>query len=224
MRFSIGELVDDVWLARVTGLGFSVLRDPSRLYRQESDLGQVIFAGQHDEKGGGGVVVRLGVGIESKLVERILLKAQCLEAVEGGISTILRTSVSRLLAGLPSEWLVTGEASIQQARPDLQRAIADGALPWLSQFKSLKDVDFAINENRSEPYSWTAPEYFRCSVGAAVATLVKRPDREAVLDDYLQKMKKISRGFYLSRFEGLVSLLSGLVGLGADEIDRRLQL
>jgi hypothetical protein len=82
------------------------------------------------------------------------------------------------------------------------------AEPFFARFNSLSAVDAALNERPTEPSTVKVLPWLRASTGAIAARLTGREDYDQLVATYRSVLQNDSKGFYLPRFEALLSDLA----------------
>jgi len=100
------------------------------------------------------------------------------------------------------------EGSAPEAVGQAEAAFRE-ALPFFERFRSLTDIDGALNGSPTARCHYQSLEYFRCAKGLIAAKLVDRPGLSALADAYTRRLKADNNAFYLPRFMRLVSALLG---------------
>ncbi|WP_425616852.1 hypothetical protein NA78x_000513 [Anatilimnocola sp. NA78] len=105
---------------------------------------------------------------------------------------------------------LTQAAGVDVVASQLLEIFHDKAMPYYSHFSSLVAVDTAINAQPSDNSVHRAMPWLRCSTGAIVAKLVGRDNYDYLVSIYTDILRKDSNGFYLPRFELLLSDIAKL--------------
>lgn len=111
------------------------------------------------------------------------------------------------------------DSDVPQVLSQLKAIFSDKAVPYFSQFASMRAVDSAINEVPNEPCVHRVMPWLRASTGAIVAKLVRRKNYDDLICAYREMLRGDSNGYYLPRFESLLTDLEVLEDK-AEEVKR----
>jgi hypothetical protein len=81
------------------------------------------------------------------------------------------------------------------------------ALPYFDRLGSIQSIDAELNNKPTERTHHRALAFFRCSTGIIAAKFVGRPNYDELATRYKDVMTRDNNGFYLKRFEELLTLL-----------------
>ena len=113
----------------------------------------------------------------------------------------LQASGQRLTAALPQALNVLPHSRKRTPRRYFKMAFYED---WYARFARLDQIDAELND---DPYRETPNRpmpWFRCATGIIVASLIGRPDYDALASAYTGILRDFSNGFYLPRFEALL--------------------
>jgi hypothetical protein len=99
---------------------------------------------------------------------------------------------------------------VERVTSQILTIFREKAQPYYSQFSTLGAVDSAINDQPSDNCIHRVMPWLRCSTGAIVAKLVGRTNYEQLMSFFPDILRNDSNGYYLPRFELLLSDLAKL--------------
>jgi hypothetical protein len=102
------------------------------------------------------------------------------------------------------------EADLETVASRVLTIFQEKAQPYFSQFSTLAAVDSAINDQPRERCIHGGLPWRRCSTGLIVAKLTGRQNYNELVSIYCEIVRKDAGGYYLPRFEALLSNLGTL--------------
>jgi hypothetical protein len=102
------------------------------------------------------------------------------------------------------------EASMGAVTTQIFSIFREKAQPFFTQFSTLAAVDSVINDQPSENCVHRVMPWLRCSTGVIVAKLVGRENYDHLVSIYRAIVRNDSNGYYLPRFELLLSDIAKL--------------
>jgi hypothetical protein len=136
-----------------------------------------------------------------------------------GTATIGATVAGLMGGGVRAcEFRLSSESQIHAVAGQIADVFDEFALPYFEKWSSLEAIDAELNDEPAKQTIHRGAGWLRCSTGIIVAKLVGRPNYRQLAGFYHDVMAGVSKGFYLKRFEALLSSLdniqagSGLTG------------
>ena len=159
-------------------------------------------------KSQGGYEVEPGAGIRIDVVETIFHKVSGVPLEDQRDSASIGIALHRLSGNrAPRVLWLTAPADVTPAANGLIRVFEDHALPYYEKCSTVEAVDVLLNDEAWENSPHTVLEWNRAAIGLIAAKLSGRRNFDELVGVYREKLGRISRGFYLARFEKLVTIL-----------------
>ncbi len=146
--------------------------------------------------------------VRKNVVENLYHQASYFEAKYHKITPTIGLPIADFIQdGHDYRFHLNTEADLSPAFQDLVALFKQVAIPFFQQYDSLKDIEKEVNtETRKSIFPWLN----QGSVGLILAKLVASPQYDQLEKRYRSYYEQLSKGFYLSEYEGVVELLKNI--------------
>jgi|GEM_PF-3275453 hypothetical protein len=208
MHKSVQELAESVVQAvarEIAPDGFCFDASSSYFVKQDGDirfLCQIAMAAGHER-----LTCTLDVGVRSERIEEVFHRTSEFSPTDALNTATLGVNLKLLTRSSQYDVVVSNAGDVHDAIQKLVQAFRDVAIPYFSQFGSLKGIDAALNGSPSERCVHMINERARCSKGLIVAKLLHRPDYAELQKIYKEKVARSGRITYERYFVPLMNEL-----------------
>ena len=149
--------------------------------------------------------INLGLLIRKNLVESIYHQASYFEPKYHKTTPTVGLSVETLINdGQEHRFQLRTISDLTPCFEGILNLFNQVAIPFFAKYNSIEALDREVNvENRSSIFSWIN----QGSIGVILAKLVGNPKYVSLKKKYHSHYKKLSDGFYLPEYEGVVNAL-----------------
>lgn len=206
MQKSTQELTESIIQAVARELapdGFWFDAVPSCFVKQEGDirfLFQIAMAAEHER-----LTCTPDVGVRSERIEDVFHRTSEFSPTDALNTATLGVNLKLLTRSSKYDVVVSSAEDVHDAIQKLVQAFREVAIPYFSQFGSLKGIDAALNGSPSEQCVHMINERARCSKGLIVAKLLHRPEYAELQQIYKERVAKSGRITYERYFVPLMN-------------------
>jgi hypothetical protein len=152
------------------------------------------------------------VGMRIERVEEIFHQTSGFELKYQKDTPTIGGGVGNLTAGdnRACEFWLEDSSALSSVASNILDVFNQFGLPYFEKFGSISAIDKELNSNPTERVPNRALPWLRCSTGVIVAKLSGRSDYDELVHIYTDMMRRVSKGFYLERFEALLRSLEGV--------------
>lgn len=176
---------------------------PSCFVKQEGDirfLFQIAMAAEHER-----LTCTPDVGVRSERIEDVFHRTSEFSPTDALNTATLGVNLKLLTRSSKYDVVVSSAEDVHDAIQKLVQAFREVAIPYFSQFGSLKGIDAALNGSPSEQCVHMINERARCSKGLIVAKLLHRPEYAELQQIYKERVAKSGRITYERYFVPLMN-------------------
>lgn len=176
---------------------------PSCFVKQEGDirfLFQIAMAAEHER-----LTCTPDVGVRSERIEDVFHRTSEFSPTDALNTATLGVNLKLLTRSSKYDVVVSSAEDVHDAIQKLVQAFREVAIPYFSQFGSLKGIDAALNGSPSERCVHMINERARCSKGLIVAKLLHRPEYAELQQIYKERVAKSGRITYERYFVPLMN-------------------
>ena len=153
--------------------------------------------------------VKIGLLIRKNIVEEIYHKASFFEPKYHKETPTIGVALENYISdGHDYKFTLEKIADISHCYSEILNLFTDIAEPFFVLYNSLEKLDKAINVEQG--CSIFTGIKFEGNVGVIIAKLVGNPKYEQLKNKYRKYYEKLSNGFYLSEYEGVLRVLEEL--------------
>jgi len=105
---------------------------------------------------------------------------------------------------------VSDEPSAATAGRELKNIFEEHAVAFYDRFSDVARIDEALNSAPQEPCIYRLMPWLRASTGVISSKLSAQGNYDGLVSVYREQMKSLADGFYLPRFDSLITSLEGL--------------
>jgi hypothetical protein len=190
--------------------GFTLKAATSTFRRKRNgvtDLFQIVCP---DGKSGWRIHPNVGVRIDR--VEDIFHQTSGFEPEFQKDTPTIGNDVGHLTGGgyRGCEFWLEDSSAVSSVASDIVGVFEKFALPYFEKFGSVSAIDQELNSAPTERTANRGLPWLRCATGVIVAKLSGRRDYDELVEIYTDKMRSVSKGFYLERFEALLRSLESV--------------
>lgn len=196
--------------AKTAADGFGPARGRDFLVRKRDGATDYFYIICAESKSG--YRVQPGAGVRLERVERLFHLTSGFERKAQLDTATMATTIGLLMGGTSRscEFRLESESEVDVTATQLVDIFRDFGLPYFDRWSSLTSIDEELNEHPEKRTIHRALAWNRCSTGIIVAKLVGRANFKYLASYYHDVMATDNKGFYLSRFEALLSSLHDL--------------
>lgn len=153
--------------------------------------------------------VKPAIGFRVDEVEERFHRTSGFERQYQADTPTLSLSVQGLMADASKfEYAIRDLSDVDAVAAQIEHDFNEIVVPYFECHAELSSIDAALNKNPERECVHYPMDYLRCAHGVIVARMIGRPDYADLVEVYRQKMAQISNGFYLPKFEALVTDLA----------------
>lgn len=171
--------------------------------KQDGDirfLFQIAMAAEHER-----LTCTPDVGVRSERIEEVFHRTSEFSPTDALNTATLGVNLKLLTRSSKYDVVVSSAEDVHDAIQKLAQAFREVAIPYFSQFGSLKGIDAALNGRPSERCIHMINERARCSKGLIVAKLLHRPDYAELQQIYKERVARSGRITYERYFVPLMN-------------------
>lgn len=163
-------------------------------------LFQLAMAAEHER-----LTCTPDVGVRSERIEEVFHRTSEFSPTDALNTATLGVNLKLLTRSSKYDVVVSSAEDVHDAIQKLVQAFREVAIPYFSQFGSLKGIDAALNGSPSERCIHMINERARCSKGLIVAKLLHRPDYAELQQIYKERVARSGRITYERYFVPLMN-------------------